>query len=71
MNSTQRVVENHIQRFREGDLEGVLEDFSPEAVVFTRARVMPENTFNLQSLDLGAVRSDSLSEVPFGQRVRE
>jgi len=35
MNSTQRVVENHIQRFREGDLEGVLEDFSPEAVVFT------------------------------------
>jgi hypothetical protein len=35
MNSTQRVVENHIQRFREGDLDGVLEDFSPEAVVFT------------------------------------
>src|SRR5258708_9618993 len=35
MNSTQRVAENHIQRFREGDLEGVLEDFSPEAVVFT------------------------------------
>jgi len=33
MNSTQRVVENHIQRFREGDLDGVLEDFSPEAVV--------------------------------------
>jgi ketosteroid isomerase-like protein len=35
MNSTQRVVENHIQRFREGDLDGVLEDFSPDAVVFT------------------------------------
>ena len=44
MNSTQRVVENHIQRFREGDLDGVLEDFSPEAVVFT-----PSGTLNGKS----------------------
>jgi ketosteroid isomerase-like protein len=44
MNSTQRVVEYHIQRFREGDLEGVLEDFSPEAVVFTPSGTLKGKT---------------------------
>jgi ketosteroid isomerase-like protein len=44
MNSTQRVVENHIQRFREGGLEGVLEDFSPEAVVFTPSGTLKGKT---------------------------
>src|SRR5258708_25349990 len=44
MNSTQRVVENHIQRFREGDLEGVLEDFSPKAVVFTPSGTLKGKT---------------------------
>ena len=44
MNSTQRVVENHIQRFREGDLEGVLEDFSSEAVVFTPSGTLKGKT---------------------------
>ena len=35
MNSTKDVIDNHIRRFREGNLEGVLDDYSPDAVMFT------------------------------------
>ena len=37
MNSTKEVIENHIRRFREGNLDGVLDDFSPNAVLLTPA----------------------------------
>jgi ketosteroid isomerase-like protein len=35
MNSTKDVIDNHIRRFGEGNLEGILDDFSPDAVMFT------------------------------------
>lgn len=38
MNSTKEVIENHIRRFREGNLDGVLDDFSPDAILFTPVR---------------------------------
>ena len=34
-NSTKDVIENHIRSFREGNLEAVLDDFAPDAVLFT------------------------------------
>jgi ketosteroid isomerase-like protein len=37
LNSTEDVIENHIRRFREGNIEGVLDDFSPDAILFTPA----------------------------------
>jgi ketosteroid isomerase-like protein len=37
MNSTKDVIENHIRRFREGNIEGVLDDFSPDAILITPA----------------------------------
>jgi hypothetical protein len=33
MNSTKDVIENHIRRFREGNIKGVLDDFSPDAIL--------------------------------------
>ena len=35
MNSTKDVMENHIRRFREGNIRGVLDDFSPDAIHLT------------------------------------
>lgn len=35
MNSTKDVRDNHVRRFREGNIDGVLNDFSPEAVLLT------------------------------------
>jgi SnoaL-like domain len=35
MNSTKDVIENHIRRFREGNIDGVLDDFSPNAILLT------------------------------------
>ena len=35
MNSTKDVIENHIRRFREGNIKGVLDDFSPDAILLT------------------------------------
>ena len=35
MNSTKDVIENHIGRFREGNIDGVLDDFSPNAILLT------------------------------------
>lgn len=35
MNWTKDVIDNHIRCFRAGDIEGVLNDFSAEAVLFT------------------------------------
>jgi hypothetical protein len=40
MNSTQGVIANHIRRFREGNLEGVLDDLSPDALLFTPAGLL-------------------------------
>ena len=38
--SVKEVVENHLKCFREGDLEGILSDYAPNAVFFT-----PDGTF--------------------------
>jgi SnoaL-like protein len=35
MNSTKDVIENHIRRFREGNIDGVLDDFSLNAILLT------------------------------------
>ena len=35
MNSTQDVLDNHLNSFREGDLERILSDYAPGAVLFT------------------------------------
>jgi ketosteroid isomerase-like protein len=35
MNSPKDVIENHIGRFREGNIDGVLDDFSPNAILLT------------------------------------
>ena len=40
MRSTKDVIENHIRRFRGGDLEGVLDDYSHEAMLFTPAGLL-------------------------------
>jgi hypothetical protein len=37
MNSSKDVIENHIRRFREGNLDGILHDFSLDAILFTPA----------------------------------
>jgi len=35
MTSTKEVLERHLKSFGEGDLKGVLSDYTPEAVMFT------------------------------------
>ena len=35
MNSTQNVLEHHLQSFGQGDLNGILSDYAPDAVLFT------------------------------------
>ena len=35
MNSTRSVIENHLKCFGEGDVEGILSDYEPDAVLFT------------------------------------
>jgi hypothetical protein len=40
MNSTKNVIENHIRRFREGNIKGVLDDFSPDAILLTPTGVL-------------------------------
>jgi ketosteroid isomerase-like protein len=35
MHSTKRVLENHLKCFGDGDLEGILSDYAPGAVLFT------------------------------------
>jgi len=40
MNSTKNVIENHIRRFREGNIKGVLDDFSPDAILLTPIGVL-------------------------------
>ena len=35
MRSTRNVVENHLQRFGERDLAGLLSDYAPDALLFT------------------------------------
>ncbi len=40
MNSTKDVMENHIRHFREGNIKGVLDDFSPDAILLTPTGVL-------------------------------
>jgi hypothetical protein len=40
MNSTKDVIENHIRRFREGNIKGVPDDFSPDAILLTPTGVL-------------------------------
>src|ERR1700686_5359574 len=40
MNSTKDVIENHIRRFREGNIKRVLDDFSPDAILLTPTGVL-------------------------------
>jgi ketosteroid isomerase-like protein len=40
MRSTKDVIENHIRRFRGGNLEGILDDYSHEAMLFTPAGLL-------------------------------
>ncbi len=35
MNSTKDVVDNHLKSFGEGDLNGILSDYAPMAILFT------------------------------------
>jgi ketosteroid isomerase-like protein len=37
MKSTKAVIDHHLKCFGEGDLEGILSDYAPEAVFFTPA----------------------------------
>jgi ketosteroid isomerase-like protein len=39
MASTKDVLEHHLKAFDQGDLNGVLSDYAPDAVVFTRDRM--------------------------------
>jgi hypothetical protein len=36
MASTKEVVDNHLKCFGEGDLKGILSDYAPGAVLFTK-----------------------------------
>jgi len=40
MASTKDVLDHHLKCFAEGDLQGVLSDYAPSAVLFTRDRPM-------------------------------
>ena len=40
MASTTEVLDHHIKCFGEGDLEGILADYAPEAVLFTPDRTL-------------------------------
>ena len=37
MSATAAVLEHHLQCFGQGDLEGILSDYAPDAVLFTPA----------------------------------
>jgi SnoaL-like domain len=37
MTSTKDVIDNHVRRFRDGDIEGILADYSTDAIFFTPA----------------------------------
>jgi hypothetical protein len=59
MKSTKDVIENHILRFREGNLDGVLDDFSPDAILITprgllRGRSEIQNCFRICWRSLGS-----------------
>ncbi len=36
MTSTKDVLDHHLKSFGEGDLDGILSDYAPEAILFTR-----------------------------------
>ena len=36
MATTKEVIERHLKKFSEGDLRGILSDYSPDAVLFTQ-----------------------------------
>jgi ketosteroid isomerase-like protein len=38
--TTKDVIDNHIRRFREGDIERILDDYSADAVLFTPAGLL-------------------------------
>jgi ketosteroid isomerase-like protein len=40
MTSTKDVIDNHLRRFHEGDIEGILDDYSVDAVLFTPAGLL-------------------------------
>src|SRR4051794_28164802 len=35
MESTKDVIDNHVRRFNEGNIEGILNDYSADAILFT------------------------------------
>jgi hypothetical protein len=40
MRSTKRVIDNHVHCFCERDLEGILSDYAPQAILFTPAALL-------------------------------
>jgi hypothetical protein len=58
MTSTKDIIDNHIQRFRAGDIEGVLADYAPDAILFTptgplRGRSEIKNLFKTLLAEFG------------------
>jgi SnoaL-like domain len=40
MTSTKEVIERHLRSFHDGDIERILEDYSPDAILFTPERLL-------------------------------
>src|SRR3981081_3381667 len=66
MISTKDVIDNHIRRFREGDIDGIVDDYSTDAVLFTPAgplkgRSEIKTLFQTLLAEFGRSRSSSSS----------
>src|SRR5258706_13408980 len=59
MNSTKDVIENHIRRFREGNIKGVLDDFSLDAILLTPTGVLKGTEKSQMSAVPNRVQEDS------------
>src|SRR5262245_33991877 len=56
MASTKEVIDNHVSRFRAGDIEGMLADYSADAILFT-----PGGALRGRS-EIGALLKNMLAE---------
>ena len=69
MASTKDVLDNHLKSFSKGDLEGILSDYTPEAVMFT-----PDGKYilagNFMTEDFSILKVDGTNVTDTGKRFK-